>query len=80
MRNNIKETLGRHKKIIGLVAAAAFVVGLLYPNGLSSDVTADKVCTQDAAGPTGDPHTYQVCTGNPHNDPDNNPTGNPHNT
>jgi hypothetical protein len=34
----------------------------------------------DAAGATGNPHTCQQPTGDPHLDPDNNPTGNPHNT
>ena len=34
----------------------------------------------DAAGATGNPHTCQQPTGDPHLDPDNPSTGNPHNT
>ena len=33
-----------------------------------------------ASGPTGNPHTCEQPTGDPHNDPDNPETGNPHNT
>jgi hypothetical protein len=34
----------------------------------------------DAAGATGNPHTCQQPTGDPHEDEDNPETGNPHNT
>lgn len=34
----------------------------------------------DAAGATGNPHTCQQPTGDPHDDEDNPETGNPHNT
>jgi hypothetical protein len=34
----------------------------------------------DAAGATGNPHTCQQPTGDPHLDEDNHDTGNPHNT
>jgi hypothetical protein len=33
-----------------------------------------------ASGPTGNPHTCEQPTGDPHDDPDNPGTGNPHNT
>ena len=34
----------------------------------------------DASGATGNPHTCQQPTGDPHDDEDNPETGNPHNT
>ena len=33
-----------------------------------------------ASGPTGNPHTCEQPTGDPHDDPDNPSEGNPHNT
>jgi hypothetical protein len=38
----------------------------------------DDEC-DEAAGPTGNPHTCDTPTGDPHDDDDNPDTGNPHN-
>jgi hypothetical protein len=62
---------------VGIVAAPAYACGDCGCD--SSDLPPFKEFP-DAAGATGNPHTCQYPTGDPHLDEDNPPTGNPHNT
>jgi hypothetical protein len=80
--------------MIVLVAMASIGAFAAMQASLSEEAYADgdhpKPCDSsdeppfkdfpDASGPTGNPHTCQQPTGDPHDDEDNPPTGNPHNT
>jgi hypothetical protein len=75
--DNIKQSLMKHKPIIGIGIAAVFVTLLFIPGGISDNALGKKDCSELGSTPaaTGDPHTYTVCTGQPPGVP-----GNPHST
>jgi hypothetical protein len=88
MTRPIKDALSKNRGLLGIAIAGVAIALVFIPSTISGIfLTADNAlaqqggarCTTDASGPTGNPHTYQVCTGNPHNDPDNPSKGNPHN-
>jgi hypothetical protein len=88
MTRPIKDVLSKNRGLLGIAIAGVAVALVFFPSSISGIfLTADNAlaqqgsqrCTTDASGPTGNPHTYQVCTGNPHTDPDNPSKGNPHN-
>jgi hypothetical protein len=79
--------------MLGIVAAATLGAILLtsaIPSALYAPGDYPKECDSSnvppfkdfpgASGPTGNPHTCEQPTGDPHDDPDNPSTGNPHNT
>ncbi len=51
-----------------------------YAHGCDSSNVPPFKQFPGASGPTGNPHTCEQPTRDPHDDPDNPPTGNPHNT
>jgi hypothetical protein len=96
MLNNIKQSLIRHKQVIGIAIVAASI-SLLVVQGVSNYalaielppgvVTGHPCSTAPQAGGTGDPHTGGTgnpagmeCTGDPHQELDNPDMGNPHNS
>jgi hypothetical protein len=59
---------------------AAYADGDGHPKPCDSTDVPPFKDLPDAAGATGNPHTCQQPTGDPHLDEDNPSTGNPHNT
>lgn len=79
--------------MLGIVAAATLGAILLtstIPSALYAPGDYPKECDSSndppfkdfpgASGPTGNPHTCEQPTGDPHDDPDNPAERNPHNT
>jgi hypothetical protein len=55
------------------ILLATLVLSAVLPAAYSQEC-------DEAAGPTGNPHTCDTPVGDPHEDDDNSDTGNPHNT
>ena len=67
----------------GLIPAIVILyssLAMVTPNHATVQGVPPFKYLPDAAGATGNPHTCQQPTGDPHLDPDNPSTGNPHNT
>jgi hypothetical protein len=69
----------RYAMIATIAAALLGTYAVLSTATVAYAHPDDDEC-DEAAGPTGNPHTCDTPTGDPHDDDDNPDTGNPHNT